>query len=279
MTADPAPAPAPCPACGRPATGNFCGACGTCLVARSCAACGASLSARARFCHRCGRPVAPPSGAIRGSLPARERRAWLVAGVLCVGLLALIVLKVIRDARPAAAPDMANPGAVSARETSGSQTAPFAGAGGAPPDISRMTPRERFDRLFNRIMQAADQGDSTTVLRFTPMALGAYAQLDSTDADARYHAAALRIQVGDMPGALALADTILARDPGHLFGYVIRGTVADLQHDTARRRQAQRDFRAHFSAESAARRVEYQEHQPTLDEFRRAADSAAAGNR
>jgi double zinc ribbon protein len=282
MTADPDPAPAaapaPCPACGQPATGNYCGACGTSLVARTCAACGASLSARARFCHRCGRPVAPPSAA-RGALPARERRAWVVAGVLCVGLLALIVLKVIQDAHPRAAPDMANPGAVSAREAPGPQAAPFAGAGGSPPDISRMTPRERFDRLFNRIMQAADQGDSTTVLRFTPMALGAYAQLDSTDADARYHAAVLRIQVGDMPGALALADTILARNPGHLFGYVIRGTVADLQHNTARRRQAQRDFRAHFSAESAAGRVEYQEHQPTLDEFRRAADSAAAGNR
>jgi hypothetical protein len=109
------------------------------------------------------------------------------------------------------------------------------------------------------------------------MALSAYAQLDSTDADARYHAAVLRMQVGDMAGALALADTILARDPGHLFGYVIRGAVAGIQHDTARRRQAARDFLAHYPAESAAGRVEYQEHQPTIDEFRRAADSAAAG--
>jgi Double zinc ribbon len=269
-----------CPGCGRPASGNYCGACGASLVARTCAACGATLSARARFCHRCGRPVTPAGSLGRAPLPARERRAWVVAGVLCVGLLALIVLKVIRDARPAAAPDMANPGAVSAREAPGGTEAPFAGgnpAGGAPPDISRMTPRERFDRLFNRIMQAADQGDSTTVLRFTPMALGAYAQLDSTDADARYHAAVLRMQVGDMAGALALADTILARNPGHLFAYVIRGAVASIQHDTARRRQAARDFLAHFPAESAAGRVEYQEHQPTIDEFRRAADSAAAG--
>jgi len=268
-----------CPGCGRPATGCYCGTCGTSLVARTCAACGAMLSPRARFCHRCGRPVTPVVARARAALPARERRAWIVAGVLCVGLLTLIVLKVIRDARPAAAPDMANPGAVSAREAPGAQAAPFAGAGGAgaaPPDISRMTPRERFDRLFNRIMQAADQGYSTTVLRFTPMALGAYAQLDSTDADARYHAAVLRMQVGDMAGALALADTILARDPGHLFGYVIRGSVASLQHDTVRRRQAARDFLAHFPAESTAGRVEYQEHQPTIEEFRRAADSAAA---
>ena len=42
-----------------------------------------------------------------------------------------------------------------------------------------MTPRERFDRLFNRIMQAAERGDSAQVERFTPMALGAYHQLDT----------------------------------------------------------------------------------------------------
>ena len=105
-----------------------------------------------------------------------------------------------------------------------------------------------------------------------PMALGAYSQLDSVDADARYHAAVLRMQVGDFPGALALADTLLARNPGHLFGYIIRGTVARMQHDTTRQRQAARDFRAHFAAESAAGRAEYRDHQPAIDEFKQAAE-------
>jgi hypothetical protein len=193
-------------------------------------------------------------------------------------LLSLIVFKVIREARPVAAPEMANAGAQSASEdvSGGGPGGPVGSgpAGGAPPDISQMSPRERFDRLFNRVMQAADRGDTAQVVRFTPMALGAYGQLDSTDADARYHAAVLRTQVGDMAGALALADTILARDPGHLFGYIIRGTVAALQNDTTRQRQAERDFRAHFAAESAAGRQEYQEHQPVIDEFKREADSA-----
>jgi hypothetical protein len=49
--------------------------------------------------------------------------------------------------------------------------------------------------------------------------------------------------------------------------------VAGLQNDTARRRQAERDFRAHFAAESAAGRQEYQEHQPVIDDFKRQADS------
>ena len=268
-----------CPACGSPASGKFCSACGASLVPRTCAGCRADLSPRARFCHRCGRQVGAGRAA---SLPARERTAWIVAAGLCVVLLSLIVFKVIREARPAAAPEMANAGAQSASEdvtgrgVGGPSAAP---SGGAPPDISQMSPRERFDRLFNRVMQAAERGDTAQVVRFTPMALGAYGQLDSMDADARYHAAVLRMQVGDMAGALALADTILARDPGHLFGYIIRGTAAGLQNDTARRQQAERDFRAHFAAESAAGRQEYQEHQPVIDEFKREADSAGQGRR
>jgi hypothetical protein len=214
--------------------------------------------------------VAAAAGA---KLPARERTAWTLAGALCVVLLALIIFKVIREAQPAAAPEMANAGAQSAGEAvpkGGS-----GGTGGSPPDISQMSPRERFDRLFNRVMQAGGRGDTAQVIRFTPMALAAYSQLDSVDADARYHAAVLRTGIGDMPGALALADTLLARNPGHLFGYIIRGTVAATQNDTARRRQAQRDFRAHFAAESAADRPEYREHQPVLDEFKQGADSVA----
>jgi len=193
-----------------------------------------------------------------------------------VVLLLLIVFKVLRQAHPAAAPEMANTGAESAREGPAGDVAGSAG-GATPPDISQMTPRERFDRLFNRIMQAAQQGDTAQVLRFTPMALGAYTQLDSIDADARYHAAVLRMQVGDFPGALALADTILKRNPGHLFGYMIRGSVAELQNDTTRRRQAERDFRSHFTAESAAGRPEYKEHEPVIEDFNQHAAESDTG--
>ena len=130
-----------------------------------------------------------------------------------------------------------------------------------------MTPRERFDRLFNRIMQAAEQGDSTEVQRFTPMALGAYQQLDSLDIDARYHAAVVHLGVGDLAPALALADTILRESPGHLFGYLIRGTVARFQNNPTAQTRAEHDFLSHYQAEMAAKRVEYLEHQPALEEF------------
>jgi hypothetical protein len=262
--------PSPCPACGSPASGNFCSACGASLVPRSCANCRADLAPQARFCHRCGRPA----GTVATALPSRERTAWLVAGVLCVLLLAVILLKVVRNAQPAAAPDMANAGAVSAQERPG----PAAPAGPAP-DISQMTPRERFDRLFNRVMQAAEQSDTAQVERFTPMALGAYAQLDSINADARYHAAVLRLQVGDAAGADALADTILMRTPGHLFGYLVRGTVAGVRGDSASARRAAREFLSHYDAEQRSGRIEYREHEPAVSDFKRTADSLAKTGR
>lgn len=193
----------------------------------------------------------------------------MVAAVLCVLLLGAIVLKVTRGLSAPAAPDMANPGASGAGAGPGTGGA---GASGPAPDISRMTPRERFDRLFNRIMQAADQGDTVQIERFLPMALGAYGQLDSIDIDARYHAAVLHLQAGDAPGALALADTILTTVPTHLFGFMVRGDVASLERDSTALKRARADFLAHYDAEMKANRVEYLEHEPVIQEFRNEAE-------
>ncbi|HKT59285.1 MAG TPA: hypothetical protein VJQ46_04495 [Gemmatimonadales bacterium] len=147
-------------------------------------------------------------------------------------------------------------------------------ADGPAPDISAMSPRERFDRLYNRVMRAAQAGDEATVARFTPMALMAYGQLDSLDADARYHAALLEVHSGDMTGPSALADTILARQPGHLFGYIIRGTVARWQKDDAALERAYDGFLEHYDAEIKAARPEYGEHQTSIQEFHRQAVTA-----
>lgn len=280
MSDQPAPAPAPahaaCPACGAEASGNFCGRCGASLGPRRCAHCSAELSARARFCHRCGHPVGPAAArapAAAGSRP--EQTAWIVAGALVFLLVGAIVWRVERGTGSPVVPDMANPGAGGA---------PFAGGGpggpsGPAPDISAMSPRERFDRLFNRVMTAAERGDSGTVVTFTPMALGAYSQLDTVDTDARYHAALLLLQTGGVPAALALADTIEATQPGHLFGYLIRGSAADLAQNDTMRRQAYRDFLAHVAAEEKANRPEYREHQPAIDAFRKQAEQALNGKR
>ena len=257
MTAQ--PTAAVCPACGASASGKFCSACGASLLPRSCVRCRAELGAQARFCHRCGHAVGAEVGGTRS-----ERSAWIFAGTLSALLVALIVYNVVTQEPAPQIPNMANVGAAA-----GDTSAPA----GAPPDISQLTPRERFDRLFNRIMQASEQGDTAQVRRFTPMALGAYAQLDTVDVDARYHAAVIRLQAGDIAGAHALADTILEQAPDHLFGYLVRGTAATIAGDPGARAQADREFLRRYEREMAAGRQEYADHAPVLEEFRKAAGS------
>jgi hypothetical protein len=84
---------------------------------------------------------------------------------------------------------------------------PSAPSGAAPiPDIGNLSPKERFDRLYGRIMQALRVGDAATLARFAPMALAAYAMIDSADADSLTHrrATLLRLHLGDTTVARAL---------------------------------------------------------------------------
>jgi hypothetical protein len=218
-----------------------------------------SLSPGAKFCSGCGRGVGPPGRALR-----RDRTPWLIAGGALAALLGVILFMLTRE----------SPGMVAAE--------PASPQAEAPPDISNMSPRERFNRLYNRVMQAAQSGDEATVTRFTPMALMAYAQLDTIDADARYHAALLKVHTGDVEASRALADTILSQAPGHLFGYIIRGTVARFGKDKKALDQAYAEFLKHYDAEMKASRPEYQEHSTSVDDFRKAAleakNSGASGS-
>lgn len=251
-----APSAASCAKCGAAASGRFCTSCGTALEPVACARCGGTVPAASKFCPECGQATSATA--------AKADRRNLVPWAIGAGLLVVILALVARQEsgnRPDAAP-----------------TAPLAGAGeaGTPPDISQMTPRERFDRLYNRVMQASEAGDTATVAQFTPMALMAYADLDQVDADARYHAAMLRMHTGDNPGAAALADSILIDQPGHLFGWLIRGALARFGRNDAALSQAQADFLRNYEAESAAGRPEYADHKTALDRFKAQAEGKPA---
>jgi len=149
-------------------------------------------------------------------------------------------------------------------------------AAGPAPDISNLTPRERFDRLFDRVMRAAEQGDQATVTNFSPMALSAYEMLEAADvdADARYHAGLIRLHTGDIEGARALADTIRKQQPSHLFGIVMRGTIARFQKDQQALDRSYTDFLSHYDAEMKVKRPEYEAHPRALEEFLKAAREA-----
>jgi hypothetical protein len=100
------------------------------------------------------------------------------------------------------------------------------------------------------------------------MALGAYSMMPDADADARYHAATIHLVIGDFDSALALADTIQAQAPGHLFGHIIRGEVADRRNDPAALNVSYRNFLRDEATELRAGRGEYADHKVDLDDFR-----------
>jgi hypothetical protein len=199
---------------------------------------------------------------------SRERLGWIVAGIAIVASLLLLLWR-SGSLRPGAPPEMANAG-------NAGDPGAAAGLSTQAPDISSLTPEQRFDRLFDRVVRASESGDSITVQQFSPMALGAYGMLGTASSDQRFHAALIHLAIADYPGAVALADTILAQTPGHLFGYLIRGEAADRQNRADALTAAYRDFLAHYDAELRAGRSEYAEHKPVLDDFKVRAQASAA---
>lgn len=265
-----------CPACGASASGRFCQQCGAALGARSCTRCQAAMRAGARFCHRCGTPASgTAAGAGAGPQVSPSKTPWLVAGILVISAIALVTLQGVNKNNPPAQPVMPNAG----------NAAPFAGgaAGGAAPggaggpsqvDIASMSPLERFNRLFNRVMRSAGAGDTAQAIQFAPMAGQAYGMLDKADysADTRLHMGLILVVQKDARAVRAIADTILKENPDHLFGYILRGDAARLAGNEAEFRKAVADYRAREQKElPRADRAEYQEHQPLLAEFNAAA--------
>ncbi len=212
-----------------------------------------------RFCGVCGVPAHGGSG-VTPAVPASSQRWYLAgAGLVVVAVAFVLVLRSQGGPPPPAAAPGATP-----------VTAPL-------PDLSTMTPRERFDRLYERVMTASQTGDQATVTTFTPMALGAYAQLDTIDADARYHLSMLELHQGGVEVARAQADTILRSQPGHLFGYVVAAAVARWTKDDAGLRRIYADFLARYDKEVASARPEYAEHAGMLGDLKRTAEENRGG--
>ena len=201
----------------------------------TCHACGAQLSSTARFCHKCGAAVATA-----GVTGWRAGLPWGLAGA---ALGALVTVLAMRGA--------------GARSQEPETVAPAPGSRLQAPDISQMSPQERANRLFNRVMMLAESGKQDSVEFFLPMALGAYAQLPTLDADARYHVGMLQLAGGDANGALAQADTIRQSIPTHLFIYVLRAHAYQVLGNLAEERRAYADFLRNESAELARNRPEY----------------------
>jgi hypothetical protein len=120
----------------------------------------------------------------------------------------------------------------------GSSSGDDAASGGIrAPDISSLSPQERADRLFNRVMLLNSQGKNDSVLFFAPMAISAYQMLSPLNTDQRYDMGRIAEVAGALPLAKAQADTILRSAPNHLLGLILAARIASLSGDSTARRQ------------------------------------------
>ena len=243
----------PCPNCSAPTTGRYCSECGAAVADAICTGCRSLLTPGARFCHRCGtavgtRPLAPATAEPRNAASALP---WGVAAIALLALVALLAGQRFGGARsPAQAPQVTD--------------APFASGAteaGRAPDISSLSPRERADRLFDRVMRLSSEGKTDSVQFFAPMALSVYQSLGTLDADLRYDFGRVAEVSGAAGIARAQADSILAADSTHLLGLVLAVRAAQLRGDSAAAKAFSRRLLAAEPSESAKKLPEYERHQ------------------
>ncbi len=247
----------PCPSCGTSSTGKFCSNCGSAMMGANCASCSALLTPGARFCHRCGTTVGGASHAAPARVPSGEKSVvpWVVAGA---ALLAMVILVAAQQGR-SPAPTIGDAAPLGAE-------APFAGGGAVrAPDISNMSPRERADRLYNRVMTMAAAGKADSAAFFASMAVGAYESLSPLDADLRYDYGRMAEMSGALPLAQAQADTILREQPDHLLGLILSARVALARGDKDRSQKLLSQLVAAEKTESAKSLEEYQRHRGDID--------------
>ena len=216
---------------------------------RFCTNCGAEIRATAKFCHRCG--TATDGSGRPGSTGAQTPRSqavlpWVVAGIALLSLLAFIVGQNFR--RPASAP----------------LAAPVATAPGRAPDISQMSPTERADRLFQRVMEYVAAGKTDSVQFFAPMAIQSQLALAPLDAHRRYDLGLLGMVSGDAIMARAQADTILAAQPDHLLGLILAMRTAGMQLDSTARGRFATQLMLVVDRERAKGLPEYTDHDPDI---------------
>jgi hypothetical protein len=146
--------------------------------------------------------------------------------------------------------------------------APFAGGaggGGAAPDIANMSPSDRANRLYSRIMTYAEAGAVDSVAFFSPMALASHEMLENPTADERYHFGRIGEVANNAAIAKAQADTILQGQPDNLLGLLLAARAARMTgNDAAARAFDQRLLKA-LPAQLATQVEEYQMHRAEID--------------
>jgi hypothetical protein len=296
---------ATCPSCSADVRGNFCSRCGTLARPGTCPQCDSPLQPGDKFCFECGAVVQGPGAAqaaaagagIAGTasrggsagaaargpghkgsrravppdavpLPASTSRLpWIIGGASVLVILLVFGLRWLGDYREQSAAAIgvrigdAAPGARVPGE------AP-AGMGGMGVDPLSLPPEQQADRMFDRIMRLSGEGKTDSVAFFAPMAISVYRQLEPLDLDQRFDLGSVALAARQNSLAREQADAILAVDPDHLLGLVLRIRTARAENDAARERTARERLMAVESAEwaKASDKIEYQRHRGDIEQ-------------
>ncbi|MEQ1690809.1 MAG: hypothetical protein ABMA00_05955 [Gemmatimonas sp.] len=189
---------------------------------------------------------------------------WVVAAIILVSVVGYFVGRGTGSATDGSAAAGASP-----------LSAPFAnGGGGAAPDISNMSPRERASRLYDRIMRYVEEGKKDSAQFFAPMALTSFEQLGAElDTDARYDYGRVASETGNLQIAAAQADTILQTSPNHLLGLALSARTATLRGDGGAASKAWKTFLSAKDAELKKALPEYQMHATDIEQATRLAQA------
>src|SRR6266566_2443313 len=249
-----------CASCGAAATGKYCASCGAPVAGATCGSCAAILTPGAKFCHRCGSPVGSTAS-------TRESRTnalpWIVAALAFLALFAMAAGRGFNARRGSTVDGSQNALPQAGLDDRGLATDSQSAAVRAP-DISSLSPQERADRLYNRVMLLATQGKIDSVQFFAPMALTAYQMLSPLNADQRYDMGRIGEVAGALPLAKAQADSILRENPNHLLGLILEARLATLAGDTTQLHSYERRLIAAQKAELAKKRDEYTRHEDDI---------------
>ncbi len=180
---------------------------------------------------------------------------WAVASIALLALVALIAGRTIGARRVAAAPPEQAAPADSDAQSPGVRA----------PDISAMSPAERADRLFDRVMRLHTEGKDDSVRFFSPMVLNAYQMLGPLDADHHYDLGRIGEVLGQPDLARAEADTILREQPTHLLGLALAARAATLAKQDATARAFYQRLLAAEPTERKRNVPEYDRHRDDID--------------
>jgi hypothetical protein len=145
--------------------------------------------------------------------------------------------------------------------------APFANgnSGAAPPDIANMSPNERANRLYGRIMSYVQAGKADSAAFFAPMALAAHEMLENKSIDERYHLGQINEMLGNAAVAAAHADTILKAEPENLLGLMLATHAARLANKAADIKTYDALFLKVLDAQLATKKAEYDMHKAEIE--------------